>query len=95
MLTLKICARVFLRSIVVRILELNIYMDDELRYGVIENQAHCSYSSLYLSIFLSFQGNFVSQFFQELIKLESLTLINICRMSVLWDADSGSWLFLF
>ena len=38
---------VFLGSIEVRILELGICMDDELWYGVIENQAHCSYSSLY------------------------------------------------
>ena len=29
-------------------------MSDELWYGVIEDQAHCFYSSIYLSIFLSF-----------------------------------------
>ena len=56
MLTSKICVRVFSGSIAARILELGICMDDELWYCVIENQAHCSYSSLFLSIFLSFQG---------------------------------------
>ena len=46
-------------------------MYDDLWYGVIENQALCFDSSLYLSIFLSFQGKFVSQFSQELLKLKS------------------------
>ena len=58
---------VFLGSIEVRILELGICMDDELWYDVIENQAHCSYFSLYLSIFLSFKAKLVSQFSQELL----------------------------
>ena len=62
MLTLKIYVRVFAGSINARILEFGICMDDELWYGVIENQAHCSYSSLYLSIFLSFQGNLCTNF---------------------------------
>ena len=51
-----------LGSIKVRILELGICMDDELWFGVMENQAYCSYSSLYLSIFLSFKAKFGSQF---------------------------------
>ena len=41
-------------------LGISIYMDNELWYGVIESQNHCSYSSLYLSVFLSFQGKFMS-----------------------------------
>ena len=47
-------------SIGTTILKLRIHMDDELWYGVIENQAHCSYSSLYLAIFLSFLDKFVA-----------------------------------
>ena len=58
---------VFLGSIKVRIIELGICIVDELWYGVIENQARCSYSSLYLSIFLYFNVKFVTQFSQELI----------------------------
>ena len=41
-------------------MKLCIQMDDELLYSVIENQAHCVYSSFYLSIFLSFLDKFVS-----------------------------------
>ena len=41
----------------------------------------CSYSSLYLSIFLSFKANFVSLFSLELCKLESSNMLYICRMS--------------
>ena len=36
--------------------------------------------SLYLSIFLSFKAKFVSQFSQELCKVESLNIVYICRM---------------
>ena len=43
-------------------LELGIHMDNELLYCGIENQTPCSYSFLYLSIFLSFKAKFVSQF---------------------------------
>ena len=50
-------------------------------YCGIENQIPCSYSSLYLSIFLSFKAKFVSQFSPELCKLESSNMVNICRMS--------------
>ena len=46
-----------------------------------ENQTHCSYSSLYLSIFLSFKAKYLSQFFQELCKLEYSNMVYICRMS--------------
>ena len=56
-------------------------MDNELLYFGIENRTPCSYCSLYLSIFLSFTAKFVSQFFQELCKLESSNMVNICRMS--------------
>ena len=41
----------------------------------------CSYSSLYLSIFLSFKANFESLFSLELCKLESSNMLYICRMS--------------
>ena len=43
-------------------LEMGIHMDDELWFGLVESQAHCSNSSLYLSIFLSFQEKIVSHF---------------------------------
>ena len=58
-----------------------IHMDNELLYCGIENQISCSYSSLYLSIFLSFKAKYVSQFSPELCKLESLNMVNICRKS--------------
>ena len=70
-LTLKIRVRVFSRTIIARILKLGIHMDYELLYYGIENQTPCSYSSLYLSIFLSFTAKFVSQFTPELCKLKS------------------------
>ena len=53
-LTLKIRVRVFSGTIIARILRLGIHMDNELLYCGIENQTPCFYSSLYLSIFLSF-----------------------------------------
>ena len=56
-------------------------MDNELLYCRIENRTPCSYSSLYLSIFLSFKAKFVSQFSTELCKLESSNIVYICRMS--------------
>ena len=56
-------------------------MDNELLYYGIENQTPCSYSSLYLSMFLSFKAKFVSQFSLELCKLESSIMVYICRMS--------------
>ena len=49
-------------AIITRKLNFGILTDDELWYGVIENQAHCSYSSHFLSICLSFQDKFVSLF---------------------------------
>ena len=61
-------------------LKLCIHMDNELLYCGIENQIPCSYSSLYLSIFLSFKAKYVSQFSPELCKLESSNMVNICRM---------------
>ena len=65
MFTLKIYVRIFSGSIETRMLKLYVHMDDELWYGVIEDQAHCSYSSLYLSIFLSFLGKFLSHFLRN------------------------------
>ena len=62
-------------------LKLGIHMDNELLYYGIENRIPCSYTSLYLSIFLSFKATFVSQFSPELCKLESSNMVNICRMS--------------
>ena len=81
MLTCKICVRVFSGMFKARILKLGIHMDNELLYCEIENQTPCSYSSLYLSIFLSFKAKFVSQFSPELCKLESSNMVYICRMS--------------
>ena len=46
-------------------------MDNELMYCGMENRTPCSYSFLYLSIFLSITAKFVSQFSPELCKLES------------------------
>ena len=60
-------------------LKLGIHMDNELLYYGIENQTPCSYSSLYLSIFLSFKAKFVSLFSPELCKLGSSNMV--CRMS--------------
>ena len=76
-LTLKIRVRVFSGIIKARILKLGIHMDNELLYCGIENQTPCSYSSLYLSIFLSFKAKFVSQFSPELCKLESSNMVYI------------------
>ena len=56
-------------------------MENELLYCGIENRTPCSYSSLYLSVFLSFKAKFVSQFSLELCKLESSNMVYICRMS--------------
>ena len=56
-------------------------MDNELLYCGIENRTPCSYSFLYLSIFLSFKAKFVSQFSPEMCKLESSNIVYICRMS--------------
>ena len=62
-------------------LKLGIHMDNELLYCGTENRTPCSYSSLYLSIFLSLKAIFVSQFSPELCKLESSNVVYICRMS--------------
>ena len=63
------------------LLKLGIHMDNELLYCGIENRTPCFYSSLYLSIFLSFTAKFVSQFSPEMCKLESSNMVYICRMS--------------
>ena len=80
MLILKICVRVFFGIVETRILKLCIHMDNELLYCGIENWTPCSYSSLYLSIFLSFKAKFVSQFSQELCKLKSSNMVYMCRI---------------
>ena len=98
MLTLKICVGVFSGIFKARMLKLGLHMDNELLYCGIENRTPCSYSSLYLSIFLSLKAKFVSQFSQELCKLESSNMVNICRMS---DCSVGlrlrviAFIFLF
>ena len=81
MLTLKICVGVFSEILKPRMLKLCIHIDNELLYCWMENQTPCSYSSFYLSIFLSFKAKFVSQFSPEMCKLESLNMVYICRMS--------------
>ena len=59
MIILKLCVRAFSgRLDIDRVLELGIHIDDELWYSVTDDQAHCSCSSLYLSIFLSFLDKF-------------------------------------
>ena len=58
-------------------LKLGIHMDNELLYYGIENQTPCFYSSLYLSIFLSFKANFVSLFSLKLCELETSNMLYI------------------
>ena len=58
-----------------------IHMDNKKLYCGIENRTPCSYSSLYLSIVLSFKAKFESQFSLELCKLESSNMVYICSMS--------------
>ena len=70
-LTLKIPVGVFSTTFKARMMKLCIHMDNELLYCGITNRTPCSYSSLYLFIFLSFKAKFVSQFSLELCKLES------------------------
>ena len=55
MFTFKICIGVFSGTLKARMLKLGIDMDNEL-YCRIENRTPCSYSSLYLSIFLSLEA---------------------------------------
>ena len=78
----KFYVGVFSGTFKASMLKLGIHMDNELLYYGIENQTACSYySSLCLSIFLSFMAKFVSQFSPELCKLESSNMVYICRMS--------------
>ena len=81
MLTLKICVGVFSGTFKARMLKLGIHIDNDLLYCGIENRTPCSYSSLYLSIFLSFKAKFVSLFSPELCKLEPSNMVYVCRMS--------------
>ena len=77
MLTFKVCVRPFSGIFKARMLKLGIHMDNELLYCEIENRTPYSYSSLYLSIFLSFKAKFVSHFSPELCKLESSNMVYI------------------
>ena len=54
MLTLKFCVGVFSGIFKARMLKLGIHIDNDLLYYGIENRTLCSYSSLYLSIFIQF-----------------------------------------
>ena len=81
MLTLKMCVGVFSGTLKTRMLKLGIHIDNEFLHCGIENRTPCSYSSLYLSIFLSFKAKFVSMFSPELCKLESSNIVYICRIS--------------
>ena len=79
-------------------LKLGIHIDNELLYCRIENQAPCSYFSIYLSIILSFKAKFVSLFSPELCKLESSNVVHLCRMSdyiVGWRLRVMAFIFLF
>ena len=69
MLTSKICVGVFSGTVKARMLKLGVHTDNEFLYCGIENRTPCSYSSLELSIFLSFKTKFVSQFSPEMCKL--------------------------
>ena len=62
MLSLKICVGAFSGTLKARMLKLGIHIDNELLYCGMENRTPCFYSSLYLSIFLSFKAKFVSVF---------------------------------
>ena len=77
----KFYVGVFSGSFIAKMLKLGIHMNNDLWYCVIENRIPCSYSSLYLSIFLSFKAKFVLQFSPELYKLKSSNMVYICRMS--------------
>ena len=74
---IKICVGVFSVTLKAIMLKLGIHIDNELLYCEIENRTPCSYSSLYLSIFLSVKAKFVSQFTSELCKLESPYMVYI------------------
>ena len=52
----KFCVGVFSGIFKARMLKVGIHMHNELLYCLIENQVSCSYSSLYLSILLSFKA---------------------------------------
>ena len=65
------CVTVFTGSTEATSFKLSVHMDNALLYRGFEIRTLCFYSSLYLSIFLSFQGKFVSQFSQELLKQQT------------------------
>ena len=68
MLTFKICVGVFSGTFKARMLKLGTHMDNALLYSGIENRTPCLYSSLYLSIFLSFKAKFVLHFFSRIVQ---------------------------
>ena len=70
---------VFSGTFKARMLKLGIHIDNELLYYGIENQTPFFYSSIYLSICLSFKAKFVSQFTPELCKLESPYMVYIMK----------------
>ena len=86
---------VFSGTFKIRMLKLGIHMDNEWLYCGIENRTPYSYSSLYLSIFLSFKAKFVSIFFPEMCKLESSNVVYICRMSDCIAVRVMALIFLF
>ena len=100
MLTLKICIGVFSRIFKARMLKLGILMDNELLYYGIDNHTPCSYSSLYLSIFIQFSLflyldclEFVLQFSLQLILLlllYSSALLKQCSGAIVRFSDSSS-----
>ena len=78
---LKIYITIFSGTIKARTLKLGLHKDNEYLYCGIENQAHCYYSSLCSSIFLSFWAKFSSQLSERPFNLELLSLIAIWTMS--------------
>ena len=90
------CILVFTRTNEVTTLKLSYNIGNELLNRVIENRVYYSYSFLYLFIFLSLQDKFVSQFSQELCKLQSINKAYIWRMNdCIVGLDSGLVLLFF
>ena len=79
----------FTESFEARMLKLGIHMDNELLYYGIENRTPCSYFSFYLSIFLSVEAKFASQFSPELCKLESSIMVYICIHMYIFFVNAG------
>ena len=71
---------VFSGTFKARMLKFVLHIDNELLYCGIEKQTPCSYSSLYLSIFLSFKAKFVSVF-SGTVQARIFKYGILCRMS--------------